>query len=1265
MRFQGRGIAAVVGPNGCGKSNLSDAISWVLGEQSAKSLRGARMEDVIFAGTRDRKPVSMAQVTMVLVDPHGQVVLPSAKADAVKAFKAAKAAQAEAVEGAAAEAAPAEATAVVEAPVEVIQVEKANGHTNGTSNGHTNGFSLQSPGKEQEITITRRLFRSGDSEYLINGKSARLRDIQDLFMGTGLGPESYAIIEQGRIGQILSSKPLDRRAVIEEAAGISKFKTKRRLAEAKLEGAKQNLTRVFDILEEVSRQVNSLKRQAGKAKRYEELKTDLDVQLRVALTGRYRLLEREATRVALELGEATRSYQELHAQVGEQEQGLSAAREAFYQIEANLTEARKRLSEVRIEAERTRGQIESQARQISGIDARLQQGETETEDIARRLEALDQERTNLTSQLEGLREQASESRERLMAKQEEKDVLQNQLRERERTLEQSRQQVVRLLGEASSLRNQLAQIDSYLAAVDRDTARVKNDEQTALADQARLEQAKAEFAEKLTARQLDLEMIQNRRRGVESDLTERRGRAQETRRQLEALRTETSRLRARRDSLEEILSHRAYTTETVKRLFTAVERGQTQNFKPAGVLADFVELSHPQFEKATEEFLHEELEYVVVKSWDDAQRGIDVLRGDLDGRATFLVEPHLHGDSTAVTSSPDHEPAIGPETGIVGRLSDGIRFTNGLTNAPAALLPRLARCFLAESRDAAQRLAEQYPDLFFLLADGVCYSGHAVSGGKKTGTGPLALKRELREIGGLFQARQEALSQAQDSLEQLEAEMQALTEDLESLRTEQQRQEKESVVLDQEMRKLSEEYNRAGQKLSVSRQELERLARDSGRNREERERKAALVAEKEAQRSAVEGALEEGRAELEALRGEVNSLAEEHSVLRVELAGFDERRRGVENALSRLEHQIREVSQRGQNLSAEMERLGVARNRFLENNLLLEEKGQTLGDEQSHFEKIVAELAGQETAQRASLAESEEGLKVNRQAVAVAQEKRGQIELELVRRQSELKFLDETCRKDLNIAVAELSAAVEEGALEPDEMAVADAEDKVSELRRRIDALGPVNPEALQEFQESQQRYDFLNTQRQDLLDSIRDTEKAISEIDTESRKRFVEAFGVINEKFKDMFRTLFGGGVGEMRLTGEGDALDQGIEIVASPPGKRLQNVLLLSGGEKALTAVALLMSIFHYQPSPFCILDEVDAPLDEANVGRLANLLKDMAAQTQFIVITHAKKTMEAAEMLYGVTMQEQGVSKLVSVKLQAPPPPPRESMQTAARV
>ena len=1322
MRFSGSGVAAVVGPNGCGKSNLSDAITWVLGEQSAKSLRGGRMEDVIFAGTRDRKPVGMAQVTMTLVDPDGKTVIPGARPEALKPGKNAQTSaapnrQSPEVAASAESGIVTETIAPVQLAAEQLHIEHLE-HEPSNGNGHTNGHTLPAalepaqPRREQEIIITRRLFRSGESEYLINGRQSRLRDIQDLFMGTGLGPESYAIIEQGRIGQILSSKPLDRRNIIEEAAGISRFKTKRRLAEAKLEGARQNLTRVFDILEEVGRQVNSLKRQAGKARRYQELKAELDSQLRLALTGRYYLLAQEAERVADQLHKAAQECQVLHSAVEEGEKSLSLAREQAYQTEAELTESRKRLAEIRVEFERTRGLIDSQAKQVGGMEQRLQQGETEIGQLSERLKMLEQEHEHLQASFAELQNSGVAARERLQTKTAERDELQNQLRERERGLESSRQQVVRMLGEVSTLRNQLGQIDAYLASMDRDTARVGKDEESATSELERLEGLRTEFGGKLADRQTEVEALAARRKQVDADLQAKRLSAQQTRRDLDALRNETQRVRARRDSLDEILQHRAYANSSVKRLFTAIEKNQAKGLKPVGVLADFIELKDPRFERATEEFLHEELEYIVVRDWNEAQQGVDLLRGELDGRASFLVEPDFSENPAEVHSAPVPEPPIGPETGIVGRLCEGIRFTNGLTNAPAELLPRLARCYQAESRASAERLAFQYPDLFFLLDDGVCYHGHAMTGGKRATSGPLALKRELRELSALFEKKQVESSAAQERVETLEKEIQLLSDELEIVRTELQTQEKETLLLDQEMRKIAEESKRANQKLSASRMELERLTRDAARSREEREHKLALVAEKEQARRAIEAALEEGRSELEEFRSRVALLSEEHSVLRVELAGLEERRRGLENAVSRLEQQTHEVVNRRENLTREMERVGIARTRLLENNLELDQRATTLHGEKEHFEKSVATLSEREAVERAALASGDENLKRQRQGAAIALEARSQVELELVRRQSELKFLDETSRKDLNIPVAELAAKMAHAVVESakaeaakaqaadpeaaensaaqnvdvrsetgesvetlevapisrmDEFAVLETEERVVEIRKRIEALGAVNPEAWQEYQESQQRYDFLNAQRQDLLDSIRDTEKAINEIDVESRKRFALAFEIVNQNFREMFKKLFGGGVGEMRLTGDGDALDQGIEIVAQPPGKRLQNVLLLSGGEKALTAMALLMGIFQYQPSPFCILDEVDAPLDEANTGRFTQLIKDMAAQTQFIVITHAKKTMEAAEGLYGVTMQEQGVSKLVSVRLSsAPPPPPvNVSVQTAAIV
>jgi chromosome segregation protein len=1185
LRFQGDGVAAIVGPNGCGKSNISDAISWVLGEQSAKSLRGARMEDVIFAGTSDRKPLGMAYVTMTLVDPE--------------IYQEGAAHKLQAVEGA-------------------------------------------PPQRPAEVTITRRLYRSGESEYLVDGRLARLRDIQELFMGTGLGPESYAIIEQGRIGQILSSKPQDRRGIIEEAAGITKFKTRKRLAEAKLESAKQNLARVYDILEEVNRQVNSLKRQAAKARRFTELKAELEARLRVVLAGKFRWLERDAAQTAIELNLAAAECKTLGEQVAEKERAHELARAACDEIEERLTSERQALAEASVEAERTRGKLDAQVKESGAIEQRIAQQEKESQELGLRLEALEAEIAGHRANLDALDAEISKTRDRMLEINQQREALQARMREREKNIEAGRQIILRLLGEASTLKNQLAQIDEYLASIDRETARSTREEQTASAEIERLDGLKKQISETLAQRQLELETVTGERRRTEQDLGEKRSLAGELRLEIDGLKNEISAIRARKESLEQVLAHRSYTTESVKRLFAALEKGKAADLKPLGVLADFVEVD-PQYEKPAEEFLHEELEYVVVENWPQAERGLDFLRAELEGRATFLVHPEPNGNGHGHLP----EPAIGPETGIASRLSDSLRLTNGFKDRATDLLPRVSLCFLAEDRPSAQRLSVAYPHLYFLLADGLCYHGHTVTGGRKTGAGPLAMKREARELAVTLKAREAHLEGRLEQLAGLQQEILALETELERLRSLQQAREKDRVALDHEMRKLGDDLARSGSRLSVARLELERLRRDAEKSVEQRERNRAGVEEKEQRRAESESALEAERQELEKLEGQGATIGEDHAATRAALAALEERRRGESSAMGRLEQQSRETLQRRASIAPEIERLGVERARLLADNIELDKKAQDLAGQITALEVRVSEMAQQDAGMREALRNGEDELKTLRLAVQLSQEKRSQVEVELVRKQAELKFLDETSRKELGTPVEELGTDRE---TVPDIEAIAAAEQEAAEVRQRIEGLGAVNAAAMEEFQEAQQRQEFLSVQRQDLIDSIRDTEKAIQEIDTVSRQKFSEAFEAINANFRVVFQSLFGGGTGEMRLTDQENLAESGIDIVCSPPGKRLQNVLLLSGGEKALAAVALLMAIFKYQPSPFCVMDEVDAPLDEVNVTRLTKLLREMSDQTQFIVITHSKRTMESAQALYGVTMQEPGVSRMVSVRLNA---------------
>jgi chromosome segregation protein len=1153
-----------------------------LGEQSAKSLRGTRMEDVIFAGTRERKPLGMAYVTMTLVDPevHQQ-----------------------------------------HHPHKLQPVEDG-------------------PQKRGEVTITRRLFRSGESEYLIDGRPARLRDIQDIFMGTGLGPESYAIIEQGRIGQILSSKPQDRRAVIEEAAGVTKFKTRKRLSEAKLEGAKQNLARVYDILEEVTRQVNSLKRQASKTRRYGELKTELETRLRLVLSGKYRWLERDAAKTAIDLNLAATELKSLAEQVAERDQEHERRQQACYQIERELTAERQKLSDLNVEATRTRGRLESQVRESGAMEQRIAQAEKESQDLGLRLDALDQEIAAHQKNVELFEEQIAQARGRMQEINLQRESLQAKVREREKAIESGRQLILRLLGEASTLKNQLAQIEEYLAGIERETTRSQREEQVATGEIERLDVARKQLSETLAERQLELEAVTGERRRTEESLVERRRAAAELRREIDGLKSEVSQIHARKESLEQVLVHRTYTTDSVKRLFGALEKGKAADLKPLGVLADYVEVD-AQYEKPTEEFLRDELEYVVVESWQQADRGLDFIRAELDGRATFLVHPEPNGNVAAHLP----EPAIGPETGIVARLNESLKLTNGLRDRAADLLPRLSLCFLAEDRAAAQRLAAGYPHLYFLLAEGLCYHGHTVTGGKKSGAGPLAMKREARELGVKLQSRQSALDERLARQEGLSREIAALEGDVERLRALQQSREKDRVALDHDIRKLGEDLARANSRVSVARLELERLDRDATKSAEQRERSLAAIEAKEMNRADCEESLNAEREELEKLDGQAAAIGEDHAEIRAQLAVVEERRRGEHAAMARLEQQFREISARRASLAPEIERLGEQRLRLLADNIELDRRSAQLAVEIAETESAAAEMALRESAMREALREGEESLKLLRAAVEENHERRSRIEVELVRKQVELKYLDEISRRDLNCPVEELAAADDPI---PDPEASQEAERAAAEIRERIEALGPVNPTALEEFQEAQQRLDFLSAQRQDLIDSIRDTEKAIQDIDEVSRRKFAEAFEAINAHFREIFQTLFGGGTGEMRLTDQENLAESGIDIVCSPPGKRLQNVLLLSGGEKALAAMALLMAVFRYQPSPFCVMDEVDAPLDEVNIGRLARLIQEMSRQTQFVMITHSKRTMEAAQSLYGVTMQEPGVSRLVSVRM-----------------
>jgi chromosome segregation protein len=1213
----GDGIAAVVGPNGCGKSNLSDAITWVLGEQSARLLRGERMADVIFNGTGTRPPTGMAEVSMTLVNPEY------------------------------------DEAGLLEEPAYIEEKEAASEDsasfkpdTAGNGNGNGNGTGtkpVKFHHRSGEITVTRRLFRSGESEYLINGDVCRLRDIQDLFMGTGLGPESYAIIEQGRIGQILSSKPSDRRLILEEAAGVSKFKTRKRLAEAKLESSRQNLSRIADILEEVSKQVNSLKRQASKARRYRELHEEMRGRLKSVLVSRLKALEVEVQRLRAELAQAQEACRAAAQELEALEREQRGAAQSLEELEDQLAHCRERLSQGDLERERLLSRLEQSKQQSGNLDARMEEAVRESSDLQAQLATLEQQTAERAEQMVRLQQEFAAAKDTLAEVVMRQEGLNFQLGTAEQNVETCRQALMAVVSHAAELRNQLVQAEEAGLAVERQAARTDAEKSRIEAEHVRLvteletyisehqrdASTLAELAESLSQTTRDLEQARNEEVSLRS--------------QLEALRREYSGSMARKEALEQSLARHAYSTESVRRLLSGDVPMNGHAFHPRGLLADFVEVS-PGYEEVVEEFLKEELECVVVEQHAQARSGIALLQSQGTGRSTFFVT-HLASNAHSHSNS---DSTVRTEPGILAAVGELVRFEPKLGLNGDLVLPAIANAYMVEDDSAAERLASAHPDCHFLTTKGAHYHHRLVSGGRGSSAGPLALRRDFRELERRtadletqIRAGEAALAEAAERAKRLDAQLKSLTGS-------KMEAEKRAVVADEKLRQTRESRDRTRQQLDTLLAELAMLERERASTAE---RLANLRAELETAATAKlqrEGELTLATQRGRDLRSELDRLAQEIADAQSGARALEERTRAMEAEAARLTAATRDFHGRISRLAQQVEVWQQERERLTQESEVHQVRLQQL---QLELEAARTDLYGLENKSRLVRIERDSvGPRVDaaRGELETRREKRSEAEVALARAESDCTHHSQQCRDELNTdPLALLAELAPESVLAGEALQL--AEEELRQLKTRIENLGPVNMMALEELQEAEERLTFLDTQRQDLLSSIEDTAQAIREIDQVSRQQFLEAFKAINAYFAESFRVLFGGGIGEMRLADENDA-DSGIDVVAQPPGKRLQNVLLLSGGEKAMAALALLIAIFRYTPSPFCVLDEVDAPLDESNVDRFTRMIQQMSRHTQFILITHSKRTMETAQIMYGVTMEDPGVSKLVSVRFDA---------------
>lgn len=1196
LRFPGTGIAAVVGPNGCGKSNICDSINWVLGEQSAKSLRGSRMHDVIFAGTRNRAPAGMATVTLTLLDADRS-----------------------------------------------LERRAANGQQGFVAN-------LPPSKKRGEIAVTRKLFSNGQSQYILNGKVVRLRDVQDLFLGTGLGPNHYAIIEQGRIGQLLSARPVDRRAFVEEAAGVTRFKARRRLAELKLANASLNLERVHDILQEVQRQSNSLKRQAERAERYERYREQLRAAQRTVFGSRFRRIEFERTRLETEVQAAQARLADITQSTVAMETEFAASRELEQQQAKQLEAQREELSGLRIDEERMRERREHQAGTISDNAARQRQASEELEVIAQRVKALEEGLDGERSGVAQLAQAVSDLRQSLEQKELECAVQGATVAEVQAAQQACRNRLIETLNAISHARGHLGKLDETLASYDRQledvrkrATRVSQETEQAVARQAEC----AERAGGLAAQVRDQAAQMD---GLRDAVAISISALESSRKAVEECRAEVSRLRARRDSLQQMLDHRAYTTDAVKDIFEALEKSASPSFRPLGILADFLEV-HGGRENAVEQFLGEDLEMVVVGDWEQAGSGAQLVREELGGRAAFIVQSGAPAAPVATANGLDEAESV----------MDYVRFVGREGQPAPAPLRKLRDGYFVPDAPVAEGLARLHPELYFLLPNGDWYSGHTVQAGRKVSSGPLVLKQQVRDLAPQLEAAEKDLGRFEQGLERAEEAVRRETEQLEAARGRLQELEKAALAADHDQRqaeRVVEELQRTSAEASA---ESERL----GSEREKCASRRAQVLEQRTKLESVYAESESRSAELETKGRDAQALLdrlhEERTALRTEAATLDERERAAQASLRRMEAQLGELRDRHQLVEQHIEQWRNESERLRAENEQLATRIGEAAERQAKLRDKIDETAAMLQEARTQTEALISAVRDRRAHVESARQACSAKEVELARLQADRDHLAADCESELRESIAGVAASA------PPEIApeaLRDAEEAYQSIKGKIERLGPVNILARQEYEEVSRRRDFLESQQRDLVDSIANAREAIKEIDLASREKFDAAFEGINEHFRGVFATLFKGGLGEMRLTDPENREESGIEIVAQPPGKRLQNVALLSGGEKSLTVMALLMATFRYQPSPFCVLDEVDSQLDEANTVRLRRLLQAMAPETQFVVITHSKSTMEVAETLYGVTMGEAGVSKLVSVSMaeSRPVARPLKSPETA---
>jgi chromosome segregation protein len=1153
VRFAG-GITAIVGPNGCGKSNLSEAITWVLGEQSAKSLRGGTMEDVIFNGSDTRKPLGMADCILTL------------------------------------------------------------------------RTDLSFPGADEGLlTIGRRVFRGGEGQYRLNGRVVRLKEIKDLLMDTGLGIRAYSVIEQGKIGLILSGKPQERRKLIEEAAGITRYKARKNVAEVKLEEATANLLRLDDVISEVERALRSLKRQAGAARRYQDKEKEYRALLEQVLRGRWSALAAELADLKSRLEEATSREAALAADLHRDEAALAAGRERLEELAETMAERHQEVADLAAVIEGRQEFLKANRQTVQEIGERAAQGRALAERREQEVAAHDEA---LAALAEKRRELAGERQQAAAAVADDEQ----QIAAAERDLEQVSARVEGFRGQllAAAAEINAARGREQQAQIELEKGNVRRH---------RIDEEIAQHAFEVKQAAEALETARENVAAAEAALA---GRSAEQERTAAALELTMRRDAAAAESkrrLEDQLSG----ARQRQRILDELSRAHAQRRAALGAARAAAGLESPVYlaslaaavegwERSLDVYLGALADAVVLAPGESARE----LAQALAGRAAAVLVERRAGPAEAWPAMDD--PAV------VLSLGEAL----GLSEDLAAALPP---AFLVRTAADAERLAKLHPGLAFLSREGVwVQAGTFHVEGEVATPGVLERESELAGLAAQVPAVEAQLRDAATLLDQLVAERAALAKESNRLQGEVAQLRQELAVGKARLEDAALRHRRLAAETETLTTELQEIVREIERVAERRLRLREEMAAAEARNAGLQEDFDRAQAELEAAKAHREGLRTASAGRRGRLELLDERLESHDREMSRLQDEAERG--RGQVVSwrQEAERL-LGRRREMEAAIARAQEEL----QQALEERAAAEEAVLEEQERLDLHRQE--IRLLEESIAGHRERRDAVRSEV----EELRVSQAGLRQDAeHLALTFRDEFGAEPPAVPGEPRadLAELEAELARTKAALERLGPVNVLAVQELEEQEQRCEFLTVQRADVATSVESLKRTIKEINEASSERFNATFQEVNRHFGETFARLFRGGEAEMRLMDEEDVLECGIEILARPPGKRLQNLMLMSGGERALTAIALLFALFRTKPSPLCILDEVDAPLDDINTARFVDLLVEMAESTQLVIITHNKLTMEVASRLYGVTMEEKGASKLVSVELEEIQPEERRA-------